>query len=84
MHVFHGLLQNHASNLFLQSKNKRPFILSRSSTLGTSKYGFHWTGDNFADWDFLKGSITDNFNNHMYGHQMVGADICGFGGDTTV
>jgi alpha-glucosidase (family GH31 glycosyl hydrolase) len=68
--------------MFLKSKNKRPFIISRSSTFGTNKYGFVWTGDNFADWDFLRSSIPDNFNFQLYGVQMVGADMCGFGGNT--
>ena len=70
-------------NLFLKSKNLRPFIITRSSTLGSNKYGFHWTGDNYANFDFLRGSIADNFLNQMWGFQMVGPDICGFGGNTT-
>jgi alpha-glucosidase (family GH31 glycosyl hydrolase) len=51
--------------------------------LGSHRYGFHWTGDNRAEWAYLKGSIADNFNFQLYGTQMVGPDICGFGGDTT-
>lgn len=76
-------MQTYATNLFLKSKNLRPFIISRSSTLGSNKYGFHWTGDNYANFDFLKGSIADNFLNGLWGFQMVGPDICGFGGNTT-
>jgi alpha-glucosidase (family GH31 glycosyl hydrolase) len=48
VHAFHALLQTHATNLFLKSKNLKPFIVSRSSSLGSSKYGIHWTGDNYA------------------------------------
>lgn len=77
------MLETAATNKFLTQKGKRPFIISRSTTLGSHKYGFHWTGDNFADWDYLKGSISDNFNFNFWGIQMVGADICGFGGNTT-
>lgn len=69
--------------MFLKSKNLRPFIITRSSTLGSNKYGFHWTGDNYANFDFLRSSIADNFLNQMWGFQMVGPDICGFGGNTT-
>lgn len=72
VHVFHALLQTYATNQFLKSKNKRPFILSRSSTLGTSKFAMHWTGDGDAQWIFLKGSISDMFNNQMFGFQMLG------------
>jgi len=64
-------------------KGKRPFILSRSSTLGSNKFGFHWTGDNLASFEFLRASIPDIFNNQLWGFQMVGPDICGFGGSTT-
>jgi len=31
----------------------------------------------------LRSSIADNFNNQLWGHQMVGADICGFAGNST-
>ncbi len=51
--------------------------------MGSHKYGFHWTGDNTAEFEFLKSSIADNFLNQLWGFQMVGPDICGFGGDTT-
>lgn len=65
------------------SKGLRPFIITRSTTFGSNKYGFHWTGDNSAQWSFLKGSNADNFNSQMFGMHMVGADICGYGGNTT-
>lgn len=67
----------------MKSKNLRPFIITRSSTLGSNKYGFHWTGDNYAAFEYLKSSIADNFINQLWGFQMVGPDICGFGGNTT-
>ena len=83
VHAFAAFLETEATNQFLAKKGQRPFIISRSSTFGSHKYGFHWTGDNYAAWDYLKGSIADNFNNQMFGLQMVGPDICGFGGNTT-
>ena len=81
--MFGGMLETYATNRFLASKGLKPFIISRSSTLGTHRYGFHWTGDNYADWSYLRGSIADNFNFQLWGIQMVGPDICGFGGNTT-
>jgi len=83
VHVFHSLLQTHSTYLFLKSKNIRPFIVSRGSTLGSSKYGIHWSGDNFASFEYLKGSIADSFNNQLFGFQMNGANICGYKGNTT-
>lgn len=61
----------------------RPFINTRSSTIGTNKYGFHSTGNNNANFKFLKNSITDILLNQMWGFQMVGSDICGYSGNTT-
>ena len=83
VHAYSAFLETYATNSFLQSKNLKPFIITRSSTFGSSKYGFHWTGDNYASWEFLKGSIADNLNSQFLGFQMVGPDICGFGGNTT-
>jgi alpha-glucosidase len=66
------------------SKIRRPFLLSRSTTFGSNRFGFHWTGDNYANFTFLKNSITSNFMFGLWGVQMIGSDICGFGGNTTV
>jgi alpha-glucosidase (family GH31 glycosyl hydrolase) len=61
----------------------RPFIITRSNSIGTGRYAGHWTGDNVATWDFLRLSISGNFLYQIYGIQMVGADICGFQNSTT-
>lgn len=55
-----------------------PFILTRSSILGSSQWSIHWSGDNVATFDFLRTSIADNFNSQLFGFQITGADICGF------
>ena len=77
-------MQTYATNQFLKSKNLRPFILSRASTLGSNRYGFHWTGDDVANYQYLRTSISDLFLNQMFGFQMVGAEVCGFRDNTTV
>lgn len=61
-----------------------PFILSRSNCPGVGKYASIWTGDNNADWEFLRMSIPALFNFNMFAIPHVGADICGFYGHTTV
>jgi alpha-glucosidase (family GH31 glycosyl hydrolase) len=62
VHNFNAFLQTKATNAFLKSKQVRPFIVSRSSTIGSSAYGNHWTGDNAATWEFLQGSIANIIN----------------------
>ena len=68
---------------FLRYFNKRPFILSRGNTIGHGNYGFHWLGDNVADFNFLKYSISNIFNYNIFGIPFTGADICGFHDNAT-
>jgi alpha-glucosidase (family GH31 glycosyl hydrolase) len=75
-------LQAFSTTLFLINKGERPFILSRSTTIGFNQFGYHWTGDNYADFEYLKISIANNFMFQIWGINMVGADICGFSGNT--
>ena len=83
VHAFAAFLETEATYKFLKDKGTMPFILTRSSTFGSNKFGFHWTGDNQATFEFLRSSIPNILLNQMWGFQMVGADICGFAGNTT-
>jgi len=84
MHNLYGITEQIAThNGLVEIRNKRPFLLTRSSFLGSGKQTAKWTGDNAATWDDLKSSIISNFDFSIFGISMVGADICGFLGATT-
>ena len=73
-----SLRQVQITNEYLQSTNRRPFILSRANTISHGKYAFHWLGDNNSDFNDLRASISGIFAYNIYGVPMTGADICGF------
>ena len=71
-------IQIKITNEYLNSVDKRPFIVSRANTIGHGKYAFHWLGDNISTFDMLRWSISGIFNYNIFGVPFSGADICGF------
>lgn len=62
---------------------KRILLFSRSSYIGMHRYGGIWTGDNHSFWSHLLLNIKMMPSLNMCGFLYSGADIGGFGGQTT-
>ncbi|XP_012261340.2 lysosomal alpha-glucosidase-like [Athalia rosae] len=85
VHNTHGIGQAIATNSALTKiRNKRPFIISRSTWEGFGHYAGHWSGDVFSEWHDLRMSVQEVLSYGLFQIPMVGADICGFNGNTTV
>ena len=63
--------------------NKRTLLYSRSSFIGSHRYGGIWLGDNNSSWGQLLANIQLMPNVQMCGFLYTGSDLCGFAGDTT-
>eukprot|EP01022_Parablepharisma_sp_SALTPOND_P008024 TRINITY_DN135087_c3_g1_i1.p1 TRINITY_DN135087_c3_g1~~TRINITY_DN135087_c3_g1_i1.p1 ORF type:complete len:1866 (+),score=156.31 TRINITY_DN135087_c3_g1_i1:1756-7353(+) len=84
-HNLYGFMQSRATARYFTMKiGKRPFILSSSTFPGSGRYVGHWLGDNYSAWRWMGLSLASVFNFQMFGIPFVGADICGFNGNTTI
>lgn len=63
--------------------DKRLLLFSRSSYIGMHRYGGIWTGDNHSWWSHLLLNIQMMPSLNMCGFLYSGADLGGFGSDTT-
>ncbi len=62
---------------------QRTLLYSRSSIIGSHRYGGIWLGDNHSSWEQLLANIQMMPSVQMCGFLYAGADLCGFAYDTT-
>ncbi|XP_063295320.1 neutral alpha-glucosidase C [Pelobates fuscus] len=84
VHNLYGFYQQMSTSEGLIRRSggqERPFVLTRSFFAGSQRYGAVWTGDNKAEWEYLKISIPMLLSLSVAGISFCGADIGGFVGD---
>ncbi|KAI9437339.1 glycosyl hydrolases family 31-domain-containing protein [Lactarius indigo] len=84
LHNLFGHLMSRAAHLAVRELHpgKRPFLISRSTFAGTGRWAGHWLGDNWSKWSYLHYSIQGVLQFQLFQIPMVGADACGFVGNT--
>ncbi|XP_066097514.1 sucrase-isomaltase, intestinal isoform X1 [Saccopteryx bilineata] len=65
-----------------KATGKRGIVISRSTYPTAGRWGGHWLGDNYAQWDNLDKSIIGMMEFSLFGISYTGADICGFFNDS--
>lgn len=84
LHNLDGSVMMHHTYDALLSINpeERPFIVGRSTYPGVGKYANHWLGDNYSKWSYMALQIQGILQFQLFGIPTVGADTCGFAGNT--
>lgn len=85
VHNLYGLTVHQSTYVsmkeILANEDLRPFVLTRSFFAGSQRTTATWTGDNVANWEYLKISIPMCLSSNIAGMPFIGADIAGFSGD---
>ncbi|KAF8815919.1 hypothetical protein BYT27DRAFT_7186387 [Phlegmacium glaucopus] len=84
VHNLWGMMEEKATHIALQDiiPNKRPFLISRSTFPSSGRWSGHWLGDNFSLWSYLRYNIAGVLQFQLFQIPFVGADTCGFNGNT--
>ena len=82
--LYGGSMTRAAGEAFADLRpGQRTLLCSRSSFIGSHRYGGIWLGDNNSSWAQLLANIQMMPSVQMCGFLYSGADLCGFSCDTT-
>ncbi|KAI0757707.1 glycosyl hydrolases family 31-domain-containing protein [Daedaleopsis nitida] len=84
VHNMWGLMEEKTTHLALLAlrPGKRPFLISRSTFPSSGRWSGHWLGDNISKWRYMYFSIQGVLQFQLFQVPFVGADTCGFQGNT--
>ena len=83
VHNLWGLMEEKATYHAVQEiRGSRPFLISRSTFPSSGKWTGHWLGDNWSRWNYLHYNIQGVLQFQLFQIPMVGADTCGWAGNT--
>jgi alpha-glucosidase len=60
--------------------DRRPFLVTRSGTVGMHRYAQTWSGDNYTSWETLRYNIKMGLGLALSGISNTGHDVGGFAG----
>ena len=85
VHNLYGYNMTRAAGEALRkiAPDKNMLLFSRSSYIGMHRYGGIWTGDNQSWWSHILLNLKMLPSLNMCGFLYIGADLGGFGADTT-
>lgn len=85
VHNLYGGSMTRAAGEALQTlrPGTRTLLYSRSSYIGSHRYGGIWLGDNDSSWAQLRENIHQMPSVQLCGYLYTGADLGGFGANTT-
>ena len=82
--LYGGSMTRAAGEAFADLRpGQRTLLYSRSSFIGSHRYGGIWLGDNNSSWAQLLANIQMMPSVQMCGFLYSGADLCGFSSDAT-